>query len=185
MQKPLIIAVVGKGRSCSCWNVSQPSLTSDIMSSADSNFVNSSTSAPATKPSFAEQMLRPRGLAAAICSSVWLSSRIASRLNVLADSPCLSKVSQIKPSRSFSHRQCFASTCGSARSILSPLIFLLECFDEHGAAEAAADADARHSLFLARALQCLEQMQHDARARGADRMAQRDCPAVDIEFFFI
>src|SRR6185295_11141701 len=53
-------------------------------------------SAPPMKLSFAEQMTRPRGRAAAISSSSTDSSFNASRENVLADSPCLSKVSQTK-----------------------------------------------------------------------------------------
>src|SRR3990167_2142394 len=55
MQKPFTIAVVGKGRLCSSWNTSQPSLTKDIASCGVLKRVNSSTSAPATKLSFAER----------------------------------------------------------------------------------------------------------------------------------
>src|SRR5258706_5552363 len=180
MQKPLIIAVVGKGSSESSWNTSQPSLTNAIASCGDLKRVNSSTSAPAMKPSFAERMIRPLGFSAPIARSAPRSSSSAWREKVLADSPCLSKVSQARPERSPSlsicQRQCFASTCGSMRSIAPPL----DCFDEHRAAEAAADADARHPALLAGSFQRLQQMQHDPRARGADRVAERNRAAVDI-----
>src|SRR5260221_14563416 len=181
MQKPLIIAVVGKGSSQSSWNTSQPSLTNAIASCGDLKRVNSSTSAPAMKPSFAERMIRPFSRSAPIARSGPRSSSSAWREKVWADSPCLSKVSQTRPSRSFSQRQCFARTCGSTRSIGSPL----KCFDEHRAAQPAADADARHAFFLAGALQRLQEMQHDARARGTHRMAERDRAAVDVELLFI
>src|SRR4051794_40692750 len=176
MQKPLTIAVVGKGRSESSWNTSQPSLTNVIASCGDLKRVNSSTSAPAMKFSFAERMMRPRGFSAATARSEARSSSSAWREKVLADSPCLSKVSHTRPSRSFSQRQCFARTCGSTRSITIPL----ECFYEHRPAQAAADADARHAFFLAGALQRLQQMQHDARAGGTHRMAEGNGAAVHI-----
>src|SRR5436853_6724846 len=168
MQKPFTIAVLGKGRLESSWNTSQPSFTKTIASCGDLKRVNSSTSAPAMKLSFAERMMRPRGFSAAIARSEARSSSSAWRENVLADSPCLSKVSQTRPSRSFSQRQCFARTCGSTRSIFSPL----QCFYEHRATQPTADADGRHAFFLAGALQRLKQMQHDARARGPHRISQ-------------
>src|SRR5436190_18641604 len=61
----------------------------------------------------------------------------------------------------------------------------LDCFHQHRPAQAAADADGGHAALLAGAFQRLQEMQHDARARGAYRMAQGDRPAVDIEFLFI
>src|SRR5205085_6676081 len=176
MQKPFTIAVVGKGSSESSWNTSQPSLTNAIASCGDLKRVNSSTSAPAMKLSFAERMTRPFGCAAPIARSAPRSSSSAWREKVLADSPCLSKVSQARRSRSISQRQCFARTCGSTRSITIPL----ECFYEHRAAQAAADADARHAFFLAGALQRLQQMQHDAGAGGPHRMAEGNGAAVHI-----
>src|SRR5437868_8035001 len=181
MQKPFTIAVLGKGSSESSWNTSQPSFTKVIASCGDLKRLNSSMSAPAMKLSFAERMMRPRGFSAAIARSEARNSSSAWREKVLADSPCLSKVSQTRPSRSFSQRQCFARTCGSTRSIGSPL----KCFDEHRAAQPAADADARHAFFLAGALQRLEHVQHDARARGTDRMSQSHGAAVDGELLFI
>src|SRR5439155_9862460 len=50
-----------------------------------------------------------------------LNCSSASRENVFADSPCLSKVSQASPSRSVSQCQCFVSL---ARSMSSPLTAL-------------------------------------------------------------
>src|SRR2546428_11643130 len=181
MQKPLTIAVVGKGSSESSWNTSQPSLTNAIASCGDLKRVNSSTSAPAMKPSFAERMIKPFGLSAPIARSAPRSSSAAGRKKVSADSPCWSKVSRPRPSRSFSQRRCFASTCGSMRSIAPPL----DCLDEHRAAQAAADTDARYAALLPRAFQRLQEMQHDARAGCADRVAQGDGAAVHVQFLFI
>src|SRR5256885_2981904 len=177
MQKPLIMAVAGKGSSESSWNTSQPSLTNAIASAGDLKRVNSSTSAPAMKLSFAERMTSPFGRSAPMARRAPRSSSSAWREKVLADSPSLSKESQARRSRSISQRQCFARTCGSMRSIVPPL----GAFDEHRAAEAAADADRRHAALLPGALQCFQQMQHDARARGADRVAERDGAAVDVQ----
>src|SRR2546423_7847655 len=177
MQKPFTMAVVGKGSSESSWNTSQPSLTNAIASAGDLKRVNSSTSAPAMKLSFAERMTSPFGRSAPMARRAARRSSSAWREKVLADSPSLSKVSQARRSRSISQRQCFARTCGSMRSIVPPL----GGFDEHRAAEAAADADRRHAALLPGALQCFQQMQHDARARGADRVAERDGAAVDVQ----
>src|SRR5688572_13287495 len=182
MQKPFTIAVVGKGRSRSCWNTSQPSLTKPSASAPDLKRVNSSTSAPAMKPSFAERMIRPLGFSRLIAASARLSSSSASREKVLADSPCLSKVSQTRPSRSRSQRQCFARIFASTRSMsVSPL----ERFDQHRAAQPAADADRSHAAFRVVALQCFQQVQDDARTRCPDRMAKGNCPAIDVQLFFI
>src|SRR2546430_5025103 len=181
MQKPLTIAVVGKGSSESSWNTSQPSLTNAIASCGDLKRVNSSTSAPAMKPSFAERMIKPFGFSAPIARSAPRSSSSAWREKVLADSPCLSKVSHTSPSRSFSQRQCFARTCGSMRSIASPL----DCFDEHRAAKAAADADARHAALLSRAFQGFQKVKHDARSRCAHRMAERNGAAVHVQLALV
>src|SRR5437764_643646 len=181
MQKPFTIAVVGKGSSESSWNTSQPSLTNAIASCGDLKRVNSSTSAPAMKLSFAERMTRPFGCAAPSARSAPRSSSSAWREKVLADSPCLSKVSQASRTRSISQRQCFSSTCGSMRSIAPPL----ESFDQHRAAEAAADADRCHAALASGAFQCLQQMQHDARARRTDRVAERDRAAIDVELALV
>src|SRR6266496_6655728 len=53
--------------------------------------------------------------------------------------------------------------------------------DEHRAAQAPADANGRNPALAPRALEYVEQMQDDARARRADGMPQRDRAAVDIE----
>src|SRR5256885_7798279 len=177
MQKPLTIAGVGKGSSDNSWNTSQPSFTNAIASCGDLKRVNSSTSAPAMKLSFAERMTSPFGRSAPIARRAPRSSSSAWREKVLADSAALSKVSHARRSRSISQRQCFARTCGSMRSIARPL----GRFDQHRAAEAAADADRRHAALLPGALQCFQQMQHDARARGTDRVAERDGAAVDVQ----
>src|SRR5690349_11844511 len=187
MQKPFTIAVAGNGNSRSSWNTSQPSFTNASASCGDLNRVNSSTSAPAMKLSLPERMTRPLGFSRRIAASARPSSSSASRENVLADSPSLSKVSQASPSRSVSQRQCRVKVeAVEARSISGGPVYLFsEGFHEHRAAEAAADADARDAAFRFVALQRLEEVQHDARARGADRMTERDRSSVDIELVVI
>src|SRR5205814_724046 len=138
--------------------------------------------APAMKFSFAERMIIPRGKEFFISERQDASSCSASFEKVFADSPCLSKVSQARPSLSFSQCQCFASTLASTRSMTSPC---LQCFDQHRAAEAAADADRCHAFLLVVAFQRLQQMQHDARAARADRMAKGDRAPIHIQFVFI
>src|ERR1700722_7046697 len=54
-------------------------------------------------------------------------------------------------------------------------------FDQHGAALAAADAFGGDAAPIAEPLHGIDQMQHDAVAAGADRMADANRAAVDIE----
>src|ERR1043165_9870381 len=182
MQKPFTIAVAGNGNSRSSWNTSQPSFTNASASCGYLNRVNSSTSAPAMKLSLPERMTRPLGFSRRIAASARPSSSSASRENVLADSPSLSKVSQSRP---VSQRQCRVKVeAVEARSISGGPVYLFsEGFHEHRAAEAAADADARDAAFRFVALQRLEEVQHDARARGAHRMTERNGAAVDVQLF--
>ena len=56
-----------------------------------------------------------------------------------------------------------------------------DSLDEHRAAQAAADADRGHAAPPAGALQHVQHVQDDPRARRADRMAERDGAAVDVE----
>src|SRR4051812_10510572 len=187
MQNPFTIAVVGKGSTRSCWNTSQPSFTNASASGGELKRVNSPTSAPATKLSLPERMMSPFGFSTRIAPSARPSSSSAWREKVLADSPSLSKVSHASPSRSASQRQCRVNAeAVEARSIKAmPVYLLLQRFHEHRAAEPPADADARDATLRVVALQRLEEVQYDARARGADRMAERDRSSVDIELFFI
>src|SRR3954469_5062120 len=187
MQNPFTIAVVGKGSSRSAWNTSPPSFTNASASCGDLKRVSSSTSAPAMKLSLPERTMSPFGFSARIAASARPSSSSASRENVLADSPSLSKVSQASPSRSVSQRQCRVNVeAVEARSIKRmPVYLLLQRFHEHRAAEAAADADAGDAALRVVALQRLEEVQDDARARGAHRMAERDRAAVDVQFFLV
>src|SRR5438132_5410926 len=53
--------------------------------------------------------------------------------------------------------------------------------DQHGAALPSADAERRDAAAPAGALEDLQHVQHEARARGADGMADRDRAAVDVE----
>src|SRR3954452_7626802 len=183
MQKPFTIAVVGKGSSRSSWNTSQPSFTNASASCGDLKRVNSATSAPAMKLSLPERTMSPFGFSTRIAPSARPSSSSAWREKVLADSPSLSKVSQASPSRSVSQRQCRANVeAVEARSIKGvPVYLLLQRFHEHRAAEPAADADARDATLRVIALQRLEEVQDDACAGGAHRMAERDCAAVHVK----
>src|SRR5580700_8662326 len=54
-------------------------------------------------------------------------------------------------------------------------------FDQHGAALPTTDAFGGDAALLAKPLHGVDQMQHDAIAAGADRMADADRAAVDIE----
>src|SRR6185295_2859554 len=187
MQNPFTIAVVGKGSSRSSWNASQPSFTNPSASCGDLKRVNSSTSAPAMKLSLPERTMRPFGFSTRIAASARPSSSSASRESVLADSPSLSKVSQASPSRSVSQRQCRVNVeAVEARSIKGVPVYLLsKRFHEHRAAEAAADADAGDAALRVVALQRLKEVQDDARARGAHRMAERNRSPIHIELFLI
>src|ERR1700694_2765529 len=73
----------------------------------------------------------------------------------------------------------------SARRQRNPCLRLsaanLDAFDQHGAALPAADAQRCDAALAAGALEDLEHVQHDARARGADRVPDRDRAAVDVE----
>ena len=102
MQKPSISATVGKGSAASLLKRSHPRRTIESASCGVCIFVNSSTSAPAMKFSFAERMTRPFGEAALISSRQAESWFSASLEKVLVDSPYLSKVSQASPSLSVS-----------------------------------------------------------------------------------
>ena len=62
-----------------------------------------------------------------------------------------------------------------------PLALCQIALDEHRAAEPAADADRRHAALAAGPLEHVQHVQHDARARRADRVADRDRAAVDVE----
>src|SRR6266852_931296 len=53
--------------------------------------------------------------------------------------------------------------------------------DQHRATLAAADAERGDAAAPAGALEHLQYVQHEARARGADRVTHRDRAAVDVE----
>src|SRR3546814_7337390 len=53
--------------------------------------------------------------------------------------------------------------------------------DAHGAAHAAADAERGERLLRVAALHLVKEGHEDAGARGADRMAERDGAAVDVD----
>src|SRR5690348_2224487 len=80
---------------------------------------------------------------------------------------CKKRMGGLAPSR---------TTGPSPRSIDS-----LEGFDDAGDPLTAADARARDSVLLLPPAHLVEQRVRDARAAGAERMAERDRPAVRIE----
>src|SRR5712691_12874965 len=57
----------------------------------------------------------------------------------------------------------------------------LHCLDQHGAALPAADALGGDALLDAEPPHRVDEVQHDAVAAGADRMAEANGAAVDIE----
>ena len=61
----------------------------------------------------------------------------------------------------------------------------IERFDDHRDALTAADAGGRHAVLLAAPPQLEQQRQQQARAAGAERMAERDRAAVDVDLVAI
>src|SRR5437667_1484342 len=169
-QKPRTSAKVGYLTAARRSNASQPRLTMATASASFSTSPNSSTSAPAMKPfAFPEAMTSPLGGSRSSSSSASLSSASTSRDNVFVVVPALSKVRRAKPSASRVSVQCRMS---------DPL-------HQHGAAQAAADADRRHAAPASGADQRIQHMEHDARTRGADGMTERNGTAVDVELRFV
>jgi len=60
-----------------------------------------------------------------------------------------------------------------------------DALDQHRAALSAADADRRDAATPARTPEDVQDVQHDPRTRRADRVAQRDRAAVDVELGLI
>src|SRR5580700_1337911 len=199
-----IAATVGSGsrsrRSSTAWpRVSVASIAAGSVTPR-----NWAMSAPAIKPlRLAERITSPRGWSRSILSSTALSSVSTSSDKVLALESFLSNSSQAMPSSSVRSRQlaqglgsCGASSIANGPSSMSRLprmasvgfgageVFM-RCpshrFDQHGAALAAADAFGGDAALVAEPLHGIDQMQHDAVAAGADRMADADRTAVDIE----
>src|SRR5580704_12645696 len=160
-------------------------------------------SAPAMKPErLAERITSPRGWSRSSFSSTALSSVSSPSDRVLALESFLSNNSQAMPSSSVRSRQ-WAQGLGSgsspiangpsSRSRLPRMASVgfgagevfMRCpshrFDQHGAALAAADAFGGDAALIAEPLHGIDQMQDDAIAAGANRMADADRTAVDIE----
>src|SRR5208283_2170231 len=161
-QKPRISASVGYGTAASWLNTSQPRLTMASASSTVLTASKSSMSAPAMKPlSLPERTTRPFGGAAASSLMIADSSVKTSAESELVEAPARSKTNQAMPSALRSSLQLRAvALIGASRSL-----------DQHGAAQAAADADGREAAPAVAALEHIEHVQHDARARGAYRVS--------------
>src|SRR5207249_353230 len=138
---------------------------------------NSSTSAPAMNPfGLPERMTSPFGGSDWSRSSASLSSASAAVDSVFAVAPALSNVSHASSSASRESVQCSIRFAAPRRSY---------AFDEHRAALPAADADRGNAAPPARPLENVQQMQHDARARRAHRMPERDRAAIDVELVLV
>ncbi len=110
MQKPWIIASVGKGNAAILSKTTLPSVVNAIACSALEIVVNSSMSAPAAKPfSLAERMASPLGGMAARWSAILPSSSSTSVEKVLVAVPARSNHSQARLCASVSSFQCFRS----------------------------------------------------------------------------
>ena len=96
--------------------------------------------------------------------------------SVLVDSPCLSNVSQARPSASVSSRQCLP--------VLRRVHAQLASTSIAPPWPPPMQIEAMPRLPLLR-FEHLQQVQHDARARGADRVAERDRAAVDVELLLV
>src|SRR5580700_380455 len=198
-----IAATVGSGsrsrRSSTAWpRVSVASIAAGSVTPR-----NWAMSAPAIKPlRLAERITSPRGWSRSILSSTALSSVSTSSDKVLALESFLSNSSQAMPSSSVRSRQlaqglasCGASSIANGPSSRSRLPIMARIgfgagevfirpsqrFDQHGAALAAADAFGGDAALVAEPLHGIDEMQHDAIAAGADRMADANRPTIHIE----
>src|SRR3984957_10368282 len=159
-------------------------------------------SAPAIKPlRLAERITSPRGWSRSIFSSTALSSVSTSSDKVLALDSFLSNNSQAMPSSSVRSRQlaqglasCGASSMANGPSSMSRLPIMASTgfagvevfmrshrFDQHGPALPTAYAFGGDAALITEPLHGIDEMQHDAIAAGADRMADADRAAIDIE----
>jgi hypothetical protein len=110
MQKPWIIASVGKGSAAILSKTTLPSVVKAIACSALAIVVNSSMSAPAAKPfSLAERMASPLGGMAARWSATRPSSSSACVENVLVAVSARSNQSHARFCASTSSFQCLKS----------------------------------------------------------------------------
>src|SRR5882672_7706658 len=70
-------------------------------------------------------------------------------------------------------------------SLTASKVFASVARNAHGDAHAAADAQRGEALLGVALLHLVEQGRQHARARGADRMAERDRAAIDVELRWI
>ena len=172
----------GEGQLVQLWNTSQPSRTNASASCGDLKRVNSSTSAPAMKLSFAERMTRPFGRSARdrVERAAQLFERLArervGRLALLVEGEPGEAVAVVLPAPMLREDL----RCRS-RS-MAPLRALPPASRRRGRRRCRCEAMPRFLPLLR--FSVFKQMQDDARARGAHRMAERDRAAVDVELFF-
>ena len=198
-------ATVTHGRRSSRSSTAWPRVSSASICAISVTPRNCAMSAPAMKPpGFAERMTTPHGGSRSSFSRIASSSVSTSSDSVLALESFLSNRSQAMPSSSVRMRQCgprpgVLRSLGPPRTDRAPGCACREwpvpawrrarfsCaapsnrFDQHGAALAAADAFGSDAALFAEPLHGIDEMQHDPVAAGADRMADADGAAVDIE----
>ena len=158
---------------------------------------NSPMSAPAMKPlGLAERSTRPFGGSRSSFASTSLSSVSTSSDSVLALAPCLvehqpgdavvvARELPVPPRAPVASPGDDRAELEIARRENVPDLShappSLHRLDQHGAALPAADAFGGDALLDAEPPHRVDEMQHDAVAAGADRMAEADGAAVDIE----
>src|SRR5512147_320667 len=120
-----------------------------------------------------DAMISPFGGSRSSSSSAALSSFRTSADSVFVDASARSSTSRARPSDSRVMLQC--------RSNVSIFMAASDPFDQHRAALPAADADRRDAALSAGAHERVQQVEHDPRARRADRVTERDRAAVDVE----
>src|ERR1700741_3636210 len=152
---------------------------------------NSPMSAPAMNPAgFPERRTTPLGGRDSMLARTSLSSASPSCESVLALAPALSNTTQAMPSSSrasfqLRHGPSGAPATGpSSRSRgarMSQTFPISPLLDQQGAPLPAADAFGGVALLDAEPLHGVHEVEHDAVAARAHRMAQPDRPAIDVE----
>ena len=168
----------GKAAPRSCRRPRCRGVVKAIACSALEIVVNSSMSAPAAKPlSLAERMASPLGGIAARWSAMRPSSCSTSRRKGVRRA-----AGAVEPR---ARRGCRASTVELPVLEVHVLLFRSSVrrrpLEPASRRPAAADAKRRDGAPAAGALEHLERVQHDARAGGADGVADGDGAAVDVE----
>src|SRR5262245_41461906 len=130
-------------------------------------------SAPAQNASLLEVMTTPLTAASAVvCFTISSSSRIEVSSSTFIERPGMSQVTSAMPSASVSNLKFLkAMWCSLA----------LHALDDGSGSHAAANAQRHQRRLLVGALELVEHGAEDHRAGGAERMAERNRAAVDVD----